>query len=200
MAADSDDIVDLLARVFSESEPPAVAMGLTFLDLKQFLRLITPEILRASLTVIARETESGGLVGVLLTDDFAVPPKVDQTISARFVPIFAMLEALDEQFRREQTVEQGECMHLFMLGVDRRFAGAGIAKSMIAACLENGIRKGYRIAVTEATGKISQHVFRTLGFVDRFKVSYRDFRCDGKVAFARITEHDGALLMERSLS
>ena len=42
--SDSDDIVHLLARVFSQSEPPAVAMGLSVEDMEQFLRLIVPRI------------------------------------------------------------------------------------------------------------------------------------------------------------
>ncbi|HEU5403001.1 MAG TPA: GNAT family N-acetyltransferase [Terriglobales bacterium] len=198
--ADSDEIVELLATVFSESEPPAVAAGLTFADMRQLLRLITPGIVSLSLTVVAREKGSGELAGALLTDDFAAPPKLDPTqISRRFAPIFSMLEELDEQFRRERVVLPGECLHLFMLGVERRFAGFGIAKSMVAACLENGIRAGYRAAVTEATGKISQHVFRGQGFRERFRVSYRNFRHAQKAVFAGISEHDGALLMEKSL-
>jgi ribosomal protein S18 acetylase RimI-like enzyme len=198
--ADSDEIVDLLAKVFSESEPPAVAMGLSFFDMKQFLRLITPGIVADSLTVIAREKETGELAGALLTDDFAIPPRFDQTqISSRLIPIFSMLEELDEQFRRQRTVAQGECIHLFMLGVDGRFAGSGIAKSLVATCLDNGFHRGYRMAVTEATGKVSQHVFRKHGFVDRFRVAYQDFQCEGKLIFAGIREHDGAVLMEREM-
>ena len=198
--ADTDEIVDLLARVFSESEPPAVAMGLTFVDMKQFLGVVAPEIVSASLTVIARERDSGELAGVLLTDDFAQPPRLDHAqLSSRFAPIFSMLEELDEQFRMERTVLPGECMHLFMLGVDGRFAGCGIAKAMVAACLENGMQKGYRTAITEATGKVSQQVFRKNGFVERFTVSYRDFRYEGKPVFSDIREHDGAMLMEKSL-
>ena len=197
---DTDEIVDLLARVFSESEPPAVAMGLTFFDMEQFLRFITPGIVSASLTVIARDTDSGELAGVLLTDDFAVPPRLDPTqINSRFVPIFSMLEELDEQFRRERTFLPGECIHLFMLGVDRRFAGCGIAKAMVAACVTNGLQKGYRTAITEATGKVSQQVFRKNGFGERFTVSYRNFKYDGNAVFAGIREHDGAMLMEKSL-
>ena len=199
-SADSDGIARLLAKVFSDSEPPAVAMGLSFADMQVLLKLITPGIILDSLTVIAREGESGELAGVLLTDEFALPPQFDTAqVSPRFMPIFSMLEELDEQFRRERTISPGLCMHLFMLGVDARFAGVGIAKSMVVACLENGIQKSYRVAVTEATGKVSQHVFRKHGFVERFKVLYRDFRWEGKLVLKGITEHDGAMLMEKSL-
>lgn len=199
--ADTEEIINLLARVFSESEPPAVAMGLTFGDMKQFLRLITPEIVSILLTVIAREKGSGELAGALLTDDFALSPQFElDQISSRFAPVFSMLEELDERFRAGRTISPGEYMHLFMLGVNARFTGAGIAKSMVEACLENGLHKRYRTAVTEATGKISQRVFQKNGFVERFAVAYRDFKYEGKAVFASIKEHDRAMLMERVLS
>jgi ribosomal protein S18 acetylase RimI-like enzyme len=63
-----------------------------------------------------------------------------------------------------------------MLAVDLQFDGKGIAQSLVERCLENGARKGYRRAVTEATGSISQRVFRKLGFEERFRTRYRDFR------------------------
>ena len=57
--SDSDDIVRLLASVFSESEPPAVAMALSFRDMEQFLQLVVPRVLLYELTAISRSTEIG---------------------------------------------------------------------------------------------------------------------------------------------
>jgi hypothetical protein len=112
--------------VFSESEPPAVAMGLTFRDLEQFLQLFAPRAIAEGLTLVARSSDAGKLAGVLLTDDFASPPALDlNQVSKKFMPIFSMLETLDEQFRRGRTISAGEYLHPFMLGVDGQFAGRG---------------------------------------------------------------------------
>ena len=111
-----------------------------------------------------------------------------------------MVETLDEQFRRARTISASEFLHLFVLGVDEQFAGRGIGQGLVKACLENGFQKGYRMALTEASGKISQHILRKQGFVDRFSVSYRDFVYEGKVTFASIQEHESAILMARSLA
>jgi GNAT superfamily N-acetyltransferase len=198
--SDAEAIVLLLATVFSESEPPAVAMGLTFRDMEQFLRLFAPGAVAQGLTVIARDRDTGKLAGVLLTDDFAAPlPLIVTQISAKFRPIFSMLESLDEQYRRGRTISAGEYLHLFMLAVDREFAGRGIAQGLVKACLDNGIRKGYRMAVTEATGIVSQRVFRKNGFVDRFSVSYEEFTFEGSRVFSSIQGHERAILMDRSL-
>lgn len=198
--SDVEEMVRLLATVFSESEPPAVAMGLSVRDLEQFLQLLAPRAIADGLTVLARSGDTGKLAGVLLTDDFASPPALDLSqISPKFLPILSMLETLDEQFRKGRTICTGEYLHLFMVAVDAQFAGRGIGHGLVKACLANGLRKGYRKALTEATGKISQHVFRKQGFADRFSVSYRDFKYEDKVVFASIQEHERAILMDKSL-
>jgi ribosomal protein S18 acetylase RimI-like enzyme len=197
---DAEEIARLLATAFSESEPPAVAMGLTLRDLQQFLQRFAPRAITDGLTLVARSRDTGKLAGVLLTDDFASPPALDlNQISKKFLPIFSMLETLDEQFRGGRTILAGEFLHLYMLGVDRQLAGRGIAQGLVKACLDNGFRRGYQMAVTEATGRVSQRVFRKQGFEERFKVSYQDFMYDDKVVFASIQGHENAILMDKSL-
>ncbi len=200
-AADTGEIIRLLGRVFSESEPPAVAVGLSFREMEQFLSLFAPEAIALGLTTIARTEEQGTPAGVLLTDDFAAPRAVDpRRISPKFLPIFAMLGTLDDQFRQGKRVSVGEYLHLFMLGVAPECAGRGIAQGLVADCLDTGLRAGYRAAVTEATGVISQRVFRKLGFTERFQISYRDFRYERREVFSSIQQHEAAILMDRLLA
>jgi ribosomal protein S18 acetylase RimI-like enzyme len=199
-AADAESMIELLAAAFSGAEPPAVAMGLSSADLAEFLHQLAPRAVADGLTIVARSSAPDAVAGVVLCDDFAATAPVDrQRISRRFLPIFAMLESLDEQYRLGRAMQKGEYLHLFMLAVDGGFGGRGIAQGLVEFCLQNGARKGYRRAVTEATGPISQHVFRKLGFQERFRVSYGDFRFKGKAAFASITDHGGAALMDRSI-
>ena len=199
-AADVEPMIHLIARAFSTAEPPAVAMGLSTADLTEFLRMLAPRAVADELTVLARSLADGRIVGALLTDDFAVPPPLEiERLSPRFLPIIAILESLDEPYRRESTMRPGDYLHLFMLAVDPQFGGRGIAQGLVASCLENGKRKGYRRAVTEATGVVSQQVFRKLGFEERLRIRYRDFRYGGEAVFASITEHDGVALMDRRL-
>jgi ribosomal protein S18 acetylase RimI-like enzyme len=198
--SDGEEVVRLLAAVFSESEPPAVAMGLSFRDMEQFLQLIVPRLIPDGLTVIARSKKAGTLAGVLLIDDLASPAALDLTqLNPNFLPILAMVEVLEEQFGEGKTIVPGEYLHLFLLGVDRQFAGMGIGQGLVKACLANGSQKGYRTALTEATGVVSQHIFRKQGFAERFRVSYRDFTYEGRTVFASIQGHEAAILMERSI-
>ncbi len=197
---DSGEVIRLLAGGFSKSEPPAVAMGLSMEEFEQFLDALALAVIPEGLTLVARSVDTRRLVGVLLTDDFGNPPGIDLgRISPKFLPIFAMLELLDEQFRKEMTICRGQWLHLFMLAVDEEFAGRGIGQELIKRCIENGYRRGYRTALTEATGRISQHIFRKNGFVQRFCVPYRSFMYEGRLIFASIQGHEGAMLMDRSL-
>jgi hypothetical protein len=55
------------------------------------------------------------------------------------------------------------------------------------------------VAVTEATNKTSQHIFRKLGFTERVRGSYADHRFEGKAWFTSIDEHGGPVLMDKFL-
>ncbi|MGA7460868.1 MAG: GNAT family N-acetyltransferase [Candidatus Korobacteraceae bacterium] len=198
--SDSDDIARLLAQVFSESDPPAVAMALSFEEIEQFLRVVVPNVIADGLTVIARSKDTGKVAGAMLSDDFASPPAADPgQISSKLLPILSMLDSLDEQFRRGKTIARGQYLHLFMLGVDSQFAGRGVGQGVVESSIENAVQMGYRIALTEATGRVSQHIFRKNGFVERFSMSYQDFIYENKKVFASIQDHDQAILMERVL-
>ncbi len=196
--SDAAAMVRLLATAFSAAEPPAVAMGLSCDELARFVGFLAPRAVDDGLTVVARHGSE--VVGVVLTDDFAAPSPIDlQLISKKFLPILAMLDTLDAQYRRGRATVPGECLHLFMLAVDARLAGQGVAQGLVQACIDNGRKKGYRRAMTEATGAVSQRVFRKLGFEERYRVAYQGFRYQGESVFASITAHNGAALMERPL-
>ena len=140
------------------------------------------------------------MIGALLTEDAAsAPPGGMDQLSTKFDPIFDILGQLDTEYRQGRPVASGESLHLFLLGVAESFGGRGVAQQLVASCLANGVRRGYRIAVTEATGSVSQHIFRKQGFVDRVQRSYLDHRFEGRAFFASIDGHVGPILMDRPL-
>lgn len=199
-STDIEEMAVLLADVFSRFDPPAVAVGLLFDEVCGLVRLFSRRAPDDALTVVARVKPSGRLIGAMLTDDFTCPPPegIDK-VTKHFDPIAALLDRLDEQYRNTHSVRHGEILHLFMLGVDAGFGGRGIAQTLIRLTLDNGKRKGYKSAVTEATGNVSQHVFRNLGFAEQFRTAYREFNYRGTRIFNKIVEHEAIILMERSL-
>lgn len=199
--SDAEAMVRLLGEVFSRYDPPAVAAGLTSAEFEAFVRLLCPRAAAEGLAIVARLAGTGELVGALLTEDSAsaLPDGIDR-LSAKFDSIFDILGQLDAEYRGGQAARRGESLHLFLLGVSDGVAGRGVAQELVAACLEHGMRRGYRVAVTEATNKVSQHIFRKQGFVARVQRYYEAYRFEGRQVFASIAEHGGPILMDKSLA
>lgn len=196
---DLEEMAQLIGEAFSHSDPLGVAAGMSADELAAFVRLFSPKAVAEGLTVIARDA-SGRLIGAMFSDDLATPPPDGlETLPASFAPVGALLETLGNQYHHSQVIVPGSHAHLNMLAVLPSVAGRGIAQGLVRVCLENAAARGYRIAVTEANGRVSQHIFRKLGFRECFKVSYSDFVFDGQRVFAPIVSHGGAILMEANL-
>jgi ribosomal protein S18 acetylase RimI-like enzyme len=201
VSSEADAMVKLLAETFSRRDPPAVAAGLIPSEFEAFVRLLCPNAASQNLTVVARLAGTGELVGVMLTEDCASPPLAGlEKLSPKFDPIFDILGQLDTEYWGSRTARPGEALHLFLLGVSAKVAGRGVAHQLVAECLKNGASRGYRLAVTEATNKVSQHIFRKQGFIPRVQRSYQTHLFNGKHVFASIADHGGPILMDKSLA
>lgn len=200
-AADTGDTGRVLGVAFAQRDPPAVAMGLTDSEFEAFVRLYCPKADLEGLTIVARSATTGEMIGALLAEDSVSPlPDGMDRLSAKFKPIFDILGQLDSEYRQGVSMQFGQCVHLFLLGVAGSFGGHGVAQRLVAEGLANAERKGYTHAITEATNTTSQHVFRKQGFVERVRRSYADHRFEGRAFFGSIAEHGGPLLMDRPLA
>ena len=198
---DVEAICDLLAEVFSRSDPPAVAAGVTALEFRPFVQLLLPKADGGGLTIVARLANSGEVVGALLTEDGSSSlPDGMERLSPKFGPVFDILGQLEEEHPGHAEIAYGEKLHLFLLGVSPQVAGRGVAHELVRVCLENGSQLRYRTAVTEATNKVSQHIFRKAGFSERAARSYGEYRFEGRAVFASIADEGGPMLMEKPLA
>jgi ribosomal protein S18 acetylase RimI-like enzyme len=197
---DTLDMARLLAESFTQHDPPAVAVGLTPNEFEAFVELWSPPAGVEGLTIVARDVSTGQLAGALLTDDAASPPPQGlDSVSNKFDPILDLLGQIDAEYRDERTIERGQTLHLFLLGVAEQFTRRMIGQHLVAACLANGVIKGYTSAVTEATNPVSQHIFGRLGFKKRAERSYGEYRLNGAPVFASISEHGGPMTMDRTI-
>jgi ribosomal protein S18 acetylase RimI-like enzyme len=199
-ASDAEEMARLLGEVFAHRDPPAVAVGLSPAEFESFVRLFCPKAEIEGLTIVARSAASGEMVGALLTEDAtSAPPEGMGQLSPKFDPIFDILGQLDADYRAGRTVHPGESLHLFLLGVASHFVGRGVAHGLVDACLAHGAVRKYRTAITEATNRTSQHVFRKHGFVERVRRSYQEHRFNGQPFFAAIADQGGPILMEKQI-
>ena len=138
------------------------------------------------------------MAGALLAEDAASsPPDGMAGLSDKFEPIFELFGELEAQIDDPPITAPGEVLHLFLLGVDERFAGRGIGQQLVEVALANGADSDFRVAVAEATNRTSQHIFAKLGFACRAAVAYADYRRDGIPVFRSIADHGGPMAMIR---
>jgi ribosomal protein S18 acetylase RimI-like enzyme len=190
----------LLGQVFSLYDPPAVATGLPAEQIEHLVAAFGPKALAERLSVVARASESGELLGAVLVEDFATPAPSDVLqLAPAFAPIGSMLESLDDRYQAGQHIAPGTHAHIFMVGVARHAGGRGIAQRLIEACLGRARSLGYGVAVTEATSVVSQHIFRKLGFREVLFAPYKDFVFEGQTVFSSITGSESTILMDKEL-
>lgn len=200
-AAEAGAMAKFLGETFSRRDPAAYAVGLTADEFEGFARLLCPKAVTDGLTIVARRADTRELIGVMLNEDSASPmPDGMERLGRKFDPILDILGQLGAEYWGDRQPKAGEALHLYLLGVAEEFTGRGVAQRLVTDCLDLGARVGYRLAVTEATNKISQHVFRKLGFVERVSRSYESHSFNGRACFTSIAEHGGPMLMDRAIS
>jgi GNAT superfamily N-acetyltransferase len=199
-SADIDDLVRLLVDVVVAGEPLTVALGITPAEFEPYVRLLAPLALADGLSVVARRAGTGEAVGALLALDAAAAlPDGIHRLGERSDFVNEFLARLDADYRGDRAPLRGESMHLMLLGVAPAAAGKGVARALVVRALAAGRRRGYRTAVTEATSRASQQVFRALGFAVRVQLGYLEHRAGGRAVFASAAAHGGAMLMDVSL-
>ena len=191
----------MTAEAFARYEPITSSLGISIEDFADFVRLRSrPKAEQEELTVIARHQDTNQIIGAMVADDFAVePPEEIRHLADKFEPVWAILDELDTQYKQGRILPKGEYLHLLLGAVDHRHTGKNVAKNLVQTCLENGIKKGYRTGVVEATGVVSQHICRKFGFMDCFEIPYKIFAFQGKRVFESIEGHRGIILMDKAL-
>lgn len=195
-----DEVAMMMAEAFTIHEPMTSALGITSKEYVDFIRLLGPKMVDEELTVIARNQETNQIVGAMITDDFAIePPAEIRRLGDQFKPVWAILDDLDIRYKQGRILAKGEYLHFFLLAVDHLQTGKNLAVKLVQACLENGIRKGYKSGIVEATGIVSQHIFRKFGFGQCFEIPYQTFMFEGTRVFESIKDHHGVILMDKAL-
>lgn len=197
--ADIDEIVKLIAGVFVADDPLALAAALSVAEFESFVRDFYPRLGSDSVTIVARAESDGELCGAVIADDAADSPPEGCAPANKLDAILELLGQLNADYRRGRVVQPKQALHVALLGVQRGWRGRGVGKGLVAECVANGRRRGFGSAVTEATSRTSQHIFRKAGFKRRVSRSYTHYRYAGRAPFAAVAQHGGVLLMDRAL-
>jgi len=200
-ARDLTQVADLVARCATDgSEPASLALGLTPEDFKPFVDALLPKFLSEGLSIVARDTQSGEIAGVQLNDEMGFDLLPDELAQLEWTaPMYALATEMYGRYFQGGLPEPKSSVHLFIIAVSGLYREKGVGKQLLDLSLEQARARGYRRAVVEASGLISQHILRKAGFINRVEIPYATFEYEGKRPFENTGDHPSMILMDRDL-
>jgi ribosomal protein S18 acetylase RimI-like enzyme len=193
---DIEETATCVSQVFSNFEPMAKFLKLSFNDLYKFALPVCQKAADEKISIIAKDRKNGGVVGFIISEDFiTVHPQYLEDIDNKFIYIFSLLSALNENYRKSHPVKAGEAIHILMLGVQAQYTKRHIATNLVRENLNLAKHHNFKIAVTEATGVYSQNIFRKLGFTEEFAIEYKSYNFKSQQVFSSLENPSNCLLM-----
>ncbi len=204
-AADLGETAAVQAAAFTSGTEPVIgAVGATFEQFSEFIRLLGPVIERDGLSIVARDVASGAMVGSSVHLDMATENPTEVQKLEWLAPALALLDEMDrvyfDRYCQGRHARDGEVFHFCWGAVLPGFERRRIAQTMVDVSLELGVAKNYRTAVVEASGLASQHVFRKSGFTQRVEVPYHSYVYQGRRPFASVAGVPSIILLDRPLT
>lgn len=197
---DLEAAIYCIESAFISGEPMFKALSLTTEQFRSGVAVICQRVLEQGLSVIAKDNQSGKVVGCAIGKDF-MTDMLDGTeaVSPKLYPVFHLLEMLDENYKAQHSVQPGELLHFLLLGVIKPFTNQGIGRLLTLELHHLAQKHHYQGVILEATGPISQHIFlNRLNYQEIDAIYYREFEYEGQKVFSSITECESCQLLIHS--
>lgn len=199
--ADSDEAARLYAGTFLADEPTTHRRAP---DPALFLRygsLYARSLAGKQLSFLAHDAgtlePAGFIFCVDLTDDLVAEAAWMAEFLAQFPEAVAMLTELEDRYFNRAEIAPGSVLHIYQIGVPRKFRRTGIAPALIHRALTHARDLGYRQVVADCTHAASRRLFEACGFREAGFLSYETFSVGGVRYFAGL--EGGISLMVRDL-
>lgn len=194
-----DSLVECVQKCFPApgGEVMARALNITAWDYLSYTQLVCEKAIGDQMTWVAKGSDSQ-ILGFCITEKLASAPKYSEYgVSPKFKPLFRILEELDETYLARTQFSPQEILHLYMLGVRPEFSGMGIAVELMNKSLSFAKKEGFKVAIAEATGEISQKICLNLGFEVQATVNYKTFEYSGVQPFYKIDRPESCVLVQK---
>jgi hypothetical protein len=200
-ASNAKGAIECIASTFLAGEPMTKALQIREQDFYDFVEIFVNKAITDGLSIVTKDKETDRVVGCLVCQDFnADLPDGIEKVAESFAPIFSLLGHLDERYKARYQVNKGELYHLFMGGVVKEYAGQGIIHQMTRQGEILARAYGFKAAIGEATGPISQHVYlKHLGYKEIDAICYDDFLYEGAYIFKNVTDCKSCKLIYKAL-
>ncbi|AFZ23707.1 hypothetical protein Cylst_1420 [Cylindrospermum stagnale PCC 7417] len=200
-APDLEATINCMAEAFPNSEPLTTALGITIDEFYPFAELVCIQAVEEGLSHIAKDANTGKVIGFRISEDLIQEESEENNTVInsliKFYPIISLLKDIKEAYLRDKIIQKGQVLHFIMVGVQKNYRNLNIAKNLITENLGLAEDKKFTTVICEATGKISQHNARKLGFNEIVAIEYKDYLYQGLKVFEKIEPHAKCILMEK---
>ncbi len=194
-----EQTINCLVDVFTSAEPIAIAMKITPSEFYPFAEIICKKAVKDRLSQIAKDSANSQVIGAIISEDLSteLSEEISKNLPEKLEVVFQLLKELHEQYELKKKVVTGKLFHIFLLAVKEQYRNRNIANNLIEKNLNLASQEEFSGAVVEATGNISQHLFRKYGFEDRCSIDYQTYEYKEIKVFEGIKEHRSCILMEK---
>ncbi|RXG57984.1 hypothetical protein Avbf_09356 [Armadillidium vulgare] len=181
-----DELMTLIKESFATRGPVICGLHLGKEEVLEFFSHSAKEWIKYQPSVCAIYIPENKIVGANLTK--ILTRNVQETFKdaniSHYTPgvqtlikILSNIESSCNIFKQDETADK--VLEIAVLAVDLEFSGNKLSYRMNEESERIALELGCQIATTQATNKISQHIFRKIGYENRFWIDYRDVEVDG---------------------
>jgi ribosomal protein S18 acetylase RimI-like enzyme len=197
---DIEQTAELLSRIFSAKEPVLLALGISCDEYRNFAEFHCEKAAEEGLSVVAADKATGNIVGFSISEDLLNPHQEENSsFSKKIEADLACISELQDKYKAIQPVEEGEALHIFLLGVGEGYERRNIAKTLVTENLRLAKTQNFTTAIAEASGAVSQHIFRSLGFQEQGAIEYKSYTFNGEKVFRAIEHPTSYILMSKKI-
>jgi len=199
--SDADEAARLYTEVFLTDEPTSVRRAPDPVMFLHYARLYAGLLAGKNLSFVMRDEGAGSLAGFIFCVDLTLDPKNEgewmPAFLAHFPEAVAMITELEERHLNIAETSPGSVLHVYQIGVGRKYRGLGVAQALIRRVLEHARERGFRQAVADCTNPASRRSFERCGFHETGFSPYAGFSMHGVRFFAAL--EGGISLMIRDI-
>ncbi|HOW05168.1 GNAT family N-acetyltransferase [Methanospirillum hungatei] len=178
----------LYSDVFISDEPtthlhaPDPSIFIRYAEI--YVRSLIPK----NLSFIALDSVKGDIIGFIFCLDLASDITDEGEEMVRFLSHFhetvLLIDELEHRFLEIEKISAGEALHIFQIGVDKKYRRSKIAHSLIHTALDHGRNLGFSKVIADCTSSASLQVFSSCGFELAGFIDYDACCMNGEYFFA----------------
>jgi len=199
--SNADEAARIYSEVFLADEPTTQTRSPDPARFFHYGRLYTRFLAGKNLCYVVRDEWAHELVGFIfcvdITETLEDIGEWTTLIVEDFSEAMTMINELESRHINLADTSPGSVLHIFQIGVDRKYRSQGIAQLLIHQVLANARDHGFRQAVADCTSQASRRSFEKCGFHEVGFSSYEEFSLEGNRYFAEC--EGGIYLMMRDI-